>query len=147
LAISDEQGTKGLEALGSFRSTLLLVVLLNLRGTFTGWPLDSFGVPDKFLQQIALILHQNKVPCARYNVSNIVNDLVRLFREIFGWIGERVALQQAVQCDIDLFVLEERRRTESISALGRICNEAAHIPMEPCRWQKLFVEQSACAIP
>jgi hypothetical protein len=114
LAIGYEQGTKGLEALGSFRGTLFLCVLLNLRRAFAGRPLDSFGVPDEFLQQIALILHQNEIPSAGYNVSNIVNDFVRLLGEVFRWIRERVGLQQAVQGNIDLFVLRPRRRPESI---------------------------------
>jgi len=70
--------------------------------------LDLLRLPDEVLEQVALVLCQEKVFGLRNNVANVGNESLALGGELGGRAGEGLGGEKAVERDVDLLVLRAK---------------------------------------
>lgn len=83
------------------------------RGFFVDWSsrdtdalgIEVSGLPDEILDQIPLVLGEQQVFRLLDDLSDIGNELSAFTGQFGGWVRERPRRQEAVQGDINLFVL------------------------------------------
>jgi hypothetical protein len=66
------------------------------------------SLPDKVLDQVALVLGQQKVLGLLHHLLDILDKGLAFGRQLGGGVGERARVEEAVQGDIDLVVLRMR---------------------------------------
>ena len=87
-----------------------------LGGRFVNWgtrDTDSLGVellclPGEILEQVTLVLGQQELLCLLDNLPNIGNEGMAFRGELGRRIRERLRLQEAVQCNVDLVILVQK---------------------------------------
>lgn len=102
---------------------MLLGLFLRHRSTRD---VDSLGVPllclpNEILKKVAVVLGQQEILGLLHNLSEIGNKGLSFGRELLGWVGECLRLEEAVQRNIDLVVLDKKKESVlySISVCGR----------------------------
>lgn len=105
-AVSDEQGTESLEALGSLVGILLGGFLVDRRrellDVFAG---DSLGFPDEFLQQLSLVLGQEEVFRLLNDIAQILHQSLAIFGQLARGRSQPLGVGGTVQSNIALLVL------------------------------------------
>lgn len=107
LAVCDEQSAQSSQTLESF----ILVSRRGVLGQRSVWRLEALGIvvrslPNKVLNQVAVILGQQKLLCEPHNLSRILDEHLSIGGELVGRLAEGPGLQKAVQGNVDLFVLK-----------------------------------------
>ena len=82
---------------------------------------DLCCLPDKVLEEIALVLGEDKQLCLLNHITKVGDELVAFLGQTLGGSGERLRGEGAVERDIDLLVL---RREREIS--GGTCATPEH---------------------
>lgn len=106
LAVGDEKSTQGPQSLQRLVSMLL-------RGLFVGrspWKLgvgtvEMLGLPDEVLEEIAVVLGKQKDFGLLNDVAKVGDEFLALVGQLVGRLGKGSRSKEAVQGDIDLFVL------------------------------------------
>lgn len=113
LPIGNQQGTQGLQTLHS-PSTILLggflgdrsIRLLSLNGT------QALRFPDKFLDQLAIVLAQNQLPGLVDDLAHILDELLAFLGKILRRRRQGLGLQDAVQSNVALLVCGQLAKRE-----------------------------------
>jgi hypothetical protein len=67
---------------------------------------DLLGLPNKLLQKVSLVLGQKQKLGLLDNVAEVGHQPLAFLRELFRRSVQRARLQNAVQRNVDLFVLD-----------------------------------------
>jgi hypothetical protein len=107
LAISDDEGAEISQALNGLIPVLLggCFIDRDVRALYARGP-ELLGLPDEVLENIALILGKEEILGQSYDFASISNQRLPFSRKPTGRRLEGLGLEEAVQGNIDLFVLE-----------------------------------------
>lgn len=108
LAVGDNESAQSAQSLESLVAMLLGLFLIH-RGTreADGLRVELLCLPNEILEEVSLILGEQEILGLFHNLPEIGNELLSLWRELLGWVCERLRLEEAVQRNIDLVVLQE----------------------------------------
>jgi hypothetical protein len=67
--------------------------------------LNLLRLPDEILEEVALVLGEEKVFGLLDYIAEIGDQCLALGGELLGWVSHWLRLEEAVECDIDLLVL------------------------------------------
>jgi len=95
--------------------------------------LNLLRLPNEILEEVALVLGEEKVFGLLDYVAEIGDQCLTLSREFLGWIGNWLGLEKAVECDVDLLVLW----TVYWLLCGKSSKDRQNLRMEPCQLGKL----------
>lgn len=105
-SVRDEELSQGLQTLESLATVLLSGLLVNRHIRLVGLTgIEMRGIPDEFLEQVAVILGEPELFRLINDVTQILNEPLAFAGEFFGGRGESLRLESAVQCDITLPIL------------------------------------------
>ena len=138
LTVGDEQRAQRAQTLHS----LVTVLLSRLLVDWCAWnasisTINFLRLPDEVLEEIALVLAEEEDLGLFNDVASILNQNLSFGRKLVGWACQGFRSEEAVESNVDLFVL----RDGDISGWNRRRGDLDDLRMAPCHFGRLFDSQ------
>lgn len=104
-SVGNEKRTQGLQTLHGVVTVLLGTVFVNrCIGPLRFNIAQTLSLPDELLEQVAIVLAEDQLASLVNDLTEVPNQLLTFFREVFGRGREGLRLEGAVQSDVALLV-------------------------------------------
>lgn len=112
LTVGDQQSPESAQALKGLVSVLLRSLLINGRTRHrNGLGIELLSLPDEILQQVSLVLGQEKFLGLVDNIANVANKRLSFGGELVRRPRQGRGREETVQGDVDLIVLPRVRKS------------------------------------
>lgn len=122
LSVGDHERAKSTETLQSLIAVLLSSFLVD----WSAWhrsicTIDLLCLPDEILEEITLVLAEKKDLGLFNDVAGILDQSFALGRKLVGRVGQGTRCEEAVESNVDLFVLREEKLVNELACRnGRV---------------------------